>query len=577
MTRSTPQPRDRDRAGTTRPRRRGARLLALAAIAGIFALTMPLSAAAAQYQRISGEGSSWAGNAVAQWQADVKSRGVTVDYTPNGSSTGRKSFAQKVNAQFAVSEIPYRGDTADPKDTSYPDFGFSMMPMVAGGTSFMYNLPVNGNRYESLNLSQDAAAKIFTGQITQWNDGAIAADNPGVNLPAAPITVVVRSEGSGATAQFTLWLQRQFPSYYASLCKTTGGCDGAHATSYFPTSNLKNFVAQNGSTGVTKYTESTPYTINYDEYSYSQAVGFPVANLKNAAGFYTVPTDTAVAVALTQAKINTDPASENYLAQDLSAVYAYGDPRSYALSAYSYFMVPTQETPVFKNAHGASLGFFTQYALCEGQQTMGTLGYSPLPMNLVLAAMEQIRKVPGVDADTIAKLDAVKNSTLGADGGNPCNNPTFKPGDSPSHNNLVDTAPFPAGCDAACQAPWKLAGAGVNAGPDFGAGTGAPATGGGAGGAGTGGAGTGGAAPGTTDPNAVGAASTEVCDPDTGVCTSDSELTAGGVGAVKSVPVVLATQNGWAGQQTLMALALIGLAAVLVTPPLTSQFLRRRR
>ncbi|MFG6402518.1 phosphate ABC transporter substrate-binding protein PstS [Microbacterium sp. P04] len=548
---------------TTRGRWRAAIALTAAALM----LTSALPASAAQYQRISGEGSSWAGNAVQQWQADVATQGVTVDYTPNGSSTGRKSFATRVNAQFAVSEIPYRGDTADKKDTSYPDFGFSMMPMVAGGTSMMYHLPVNGSRLENLHLSQDAAAQIFTGRITRWNDPAIAADNPGVNLPDQQITVVVRSEGSGATAQFTLWLKRQFPQYYAELCQKTGGCDPGSATSYYPTANMPNFVAQNGSTGVTTYTVSTEYTINYDEYSYAQQVGFPVAQLKNAAGFYTVPSAPAVAVALTQAVINTDQGSENYLSQDLSNVYAYLDPRAYPLSAYSYFMVPNQENSIFTGAHGATLGYFSQYALCEGQQTMGTLGYSPLPMNLVLAAMEQIRKIPGVDGETTARLDAVRDSALSADGGNPCNNPTFQPGDSPSHNLLVDSAPFPEGCDAACQAPWKLAGAGLAvSGPDQGV----------AAAAGTASAGAAATDAAATAPAAAAAAAAgAVCDPDTGVCATGEVEAAGG--SVTPVSTVVAGQYGWAGPQTLMVIVAVALLALLLAPPVTTAMTRRRR
>jgi len=543
----------------TRPPRRPhrARMLAGALLAGLgLVLSVALPASAANYQRISGQGSSWAGLAMKQWTAEAKTQGVTVDYNDNGSSTGRKAFATRVDAHFAVSEIPYRGDTADEKDNSYPDFAFGMLPVVAGGTSLMYHLPVNGQRYDDLKLSQDAAAQIFTGRITRWNDPAIAADNPGVNLPDQQITVVVRSEGSGATAQFTLWLLRQFPQYYQELCAKTGGCTGNSATSYFPTANLPNFVGQNKSDGVTAFTVNTAYTINYDEYAYALEKGFPVAQIKNAAGFYTIPTDSAVAVALTQAIINTDQSSENYLSQDLSNVYTYGDPRTYPLSAYSYMMVPNTTTNVFHEPHGATLGYFLQHVLCSGQETMGTLGYSPLPMNLVLAAMDQARKIPGVDADTLAKLDAVKNSALSADGSNPCNNPTFRPGDSPSHNILVDQAPFPAGCDDACQAPWRLAGTGVNNGPDFGGGT---TTGGG----------------GTTTTDDSTTTGTQVCDPDTGVCSNDDMTTASG--NVHPVSTVVAGQNGWGGPQTLMVLVALGAAALIIGPPVVSSVLGARR
>lgn len=457
----------------TTPRSHRRRLVPRAA-AGVLGLLLILAgiqpAFAAGYQRISGSGSSWAGNALAQWVSDVKKQGVTVDYNPAGSSTGRKEFALGAK-QFAVSEIPYHGDTADPQDNTYPEnYGvdYTMLPLVSGGTSFMYNLRIGSHAFEDLKLSQQAIAKIFSGQASRWNDPVIAADNPGVALPDQQITVVVRSDGSGATAQFTLWMLRQFPDDYKYLCNATGACDGVHATSYYPIkkSALPNFVAQNQSAGVTTYTQQTQYSINYDEYSYANQIGFPVAQVKNAAGYYTVPKDTNVAVALTQAKINTDKNSDNYLSQDLSNVYAYGDPRTYPLSMYTYGLVPTKTNQYFGASQGATLGYFDQYALCEGQRSMGDLGYSPLPMNLVLAALDEVLKIPGVDQDTQNRIAAVKAGTASG-GSNPCNNPTFRPGDSPSHNVLVDTAPFPAGCDAACQAPWKKAGSGNNGGPNY--------------------------------------------------------------------------------------------------------------
>ena len=530
-------------------KRRRISLVGLIALGLVLVTALPASAAS--YPQISGEGSSWAANAVLQWQADMATQGVTVQFKPNGSSQGRKDFAQQIGTDYAMSEIPYSGDTADPQDNFTPQFAYSLMPMVAGGTSFMYNLRVNGGRLETLKLSQAAIAGIFSGQITQWNDPTIKADNAGTNLPVAPITVVVRSEGSGATAQFTLWMLRQFPAAYRYLCQTSGSCDGVHATSYFPTAKMKNFVGQSGSNGVTTYTSNTPFTINYDEYSYAQQAGFPVAQVKNAAGYYTVPTDSAVAVALIKAKINTNAKDPNYLSQDLSEVYPYTDPRTYPISSYSYFIMPRQTTDSFTPAKGSTLGYFTQYSLCEGQRTMGKLGYSPLPMNLVLAAMEQVKLIPGVDQPTLDKITATEKGVTQGNA-NPCNNPTFKPGDDPSHNVLVDTAPFPAGCDAACQAPWKKPGAAQNLnGPQF--------------------QGVGITAKNDAVPVPNASPEAQTCDPDTGICSNSTS--AKGVGNISPVSAVIPGQLGWAGPQTLMVIVGLLIATLLLAPPLASRLL----
>jgi len=513
--------------------------------------------------RISGNGSSWANNAISDWVSAVKAQGVTVDYTPDGSSSGRKNFAQGL-ADFAVSEIPYTGDTADPQDSARPNFSYGLVPVVAGGTSFMYNLPVGGSRFTKLKLSQQALAKIFSGQVTKWNAPVIAATNPGVSLPAQRITVVVRSDGSGATAQFTLWMLRQFPGDYAKLC-AKAGCNAKHATSYYPYQGLSNFTAQSGSNGVTTYTSNTPYTINYDEYSYALGVGFPVAKIKNAGGFYTVPTDSAVAVALTQAKINQDKTSQNYLSQDLSKVYPYKDPRTYPISAYSYLIVPTQTHGNFNSAKGATLGYFSTFSLCEGQRTMGALGYSPLPMNLVLAAMDQVLKIPGVDAATKKQIT---NTKAGVKSGssNPCNNPTFRPGDSPAHNILTDKAPFPAECDAACQAPWVSKSATGNGG-----------TSGSNGGTNTGGNNTGGATSGPTaaPSGGVSPGANASCDADTGVCGDPAQAT-GDLNA-KNTATVIDGQDTWGSAQLALWLCAAFLVLLVLTPPLLARSLNARR
>ena len=122
---------------------------AVALTAGVL-LGAANSAQAASYDRFSGEGSSWAANAWLDFAANAQRQGVTVDYSPNGSSQGREDFARQTNATFAQSEIPYTGDSADPADTSRPNFKYGMLPIVAGGTAFMYNLKVNGQRFHAM-------------------------------------------------------------------------------------------------------------------------------------------------------------------------------------------------------------------------------------------------------------------------------------------------------------------------------------------------------------------------------------------------------------------------------------------
>ncbi|POH71403.1 phosphate ABC transporter substrate-binding protein PstS [Cryobacterium zongtaii] len=517
-------------------------LFALFAIA-LVSVTTVLPAQAASYDPITGTGSTWSQNALDQWRKNVASNyGMTVNYSGVGSSAGRRDFVAG-NVDFAVSEIPFQLAPEDGSTPESPTRGYAYMPIVAGGTSFMYNLKINGVRVSNLRLSGEVITKIFTGGITNWNDPAIQADNPGLAMPDKGIVPVVRSDGSGSTAQFSLWMSKQHPALWNAFCASVGRTSPCGLTSQYPT--FGNAKAQSGSSGVAGYV-SQDYgegAITYVEYSYALESGFPVAKVLNQAGYYVEPTANSVAVALLTAQIDQTP-GPNYLTQVLDGVYNSADPRTYALSSYSYMIVPTEVGGVFTAKKGTTLGAFANYMLCEGQQQAADLGYSPLPMNLVLAGFDQIKRIPGAD-------------TTGVDI-NKCNNPTFKPGDSPSSNQLALTAAQPQDCDKVGpnQCTTGTAGAPAET-PVSGSGTGGSATGG------------------TTENAAAAAATGGAAAASTGaaaVYDANGALISGGAagstlaGAAVATPFALADE-GWGTQQSLMLLAATLLVAAAVLPP----------
>jgi phosphate transport system substrate-binding protein len=414
---------------------RRTRALALAAVLvglGAAAVT-PAAEASTSRSLINGSGSSWSSNAVTQWIADVQTRGLQVVFTATGSATGRKDFAQKTT-DFGVSDIGFQG--ADPQDPTNVDDSlgraFAYLPIVAGGTGFPYHITVGGQLVRNLRLSGLTLARIFTNQITNWSDPAITADNNGRKLPSIKIIPVVHSEGSGSTAQFTRYLDTVYPSIWRPFNGASG------LTEYYPRKGSA--IAQNGSDGVMNFIAagSGNGSIGYDEYSYALGKNYPVAKILNAGGYYTLPNQYNVAVALTQAKLNLDKSDPNkYLLQNLDKVYTYSDPRTYPLSSYSYMIIPTAANdPKMTTSKRQTLADYLTYAVCEGQKEMGPIGYSPLPLNLVQASFDQTKKLkaadPGVD---IANVDVKK-----------CNNPTFD-AKNPSRNYLSEIAPKPLACD----------------------------------------------------------------------------------------------------------------------------------
>lgn len=411
-------------------------LLGVVLMTGGLVLPGAVSATAADrvHAPIVGSGSTWSANALQAWIRNVwNNYQWKITYSESGSTQGRNDFSNGT-ADFGVSEIPYAIANSNEADVR-PARRFAYMPIVAGGTAFMYNLQIAGKQVTNLRLSGDTAGKIFTGAITTWDDPAIKADNPALALPAIPIVPVVRSDGSGATAQFSIWMREQHPDLWDAYCpKVSRPMVNGHCgvTSNYPVVPGSGMVSRSGSNGVSSYVAQSHAVgaITFVEYSYALNLGFPVAKLLNAAGYYTEPTAQNVAVALLSARINEDQSSPEYLTQDLRDVYTSTDPRVYALSSYSYIILPTAVESGLTEDKGYTLADFGAYFLCEGQQSADVLGYSPLPINLVQAGQAQIQKIPGGDPTIKGITD--------------CNNPTFSPDGS---NRLANEAPLPPDCD----------------------------------------------------------------------------------------------------------------------------------
>jgi phosphate ABC transporter phosphate-binding protein len=560
------------------PRRRRSprgRILLLCAALGLAGvqLAAPQAAVATQYAPIAGAGSTWAENAVNQWTSDVAQYGMQVSYTGSGSSDGRNQFrASPATVDFAISDIPY-GSVDNGTLDVLPDKPFAYMPVVAGGTAFMYHLDIGGHRVTNLRLDGQTIAKIFTGAVKTWNDPAIAKTNPGLTLPARQIIPVVRTDGSGTTAQLTGWMAAEYPSLWDSFCSAAGRVVSPHcgSTSFFPPAPAGSaFISQSLDSGVAGYVAqpTSEGAITYTEYSYALQSGFPVAKMLNADGYYTLPTASNVAVSLTKAQINqnaSDPTK--YLTEDLSQVYGYSDPRTYPLSSYSYMIIPLSTAPPFNTAKGVTLSAFDYYLLCQGQSTMAPLGYSPLPINLVQAGFNQIRKIPGA---------VVQNIVISS-----CNNPTFSPSGA---NTLVATAPNPASCDKSGATQCAADGVTAIPGGGSGGGSGDGSSGGGSGGSGdngggSGGGNSGGAAGGVAasgpgkGPSAHPSSTSNVIT----VPTTPSSFVSLDDANAAAIPVTVGDSLGDSVGAYLAALAAALLLTTVFGPPLVSRLRKGRR
>ncbi len=285
--------------------------------------------------------------------------GMTVNYGAGGSGKGRADLAGgTVNYAGSDSPIPSK-ETAAFKGKTVLYF-----PDVIAPVTVSYNLSGVNN----LKLSAPAIAGIFQGTIKTWNDSAIKADNPGVSLPSTAITIAVRSDSSGTTANFSNF-----------LVKATG--DGWK----LDTGSTINWPATsrggNGNGGVAQIIKSTPGAIGYVDYSDAKASGLTYASIKNQAGQYVAPSVSSAAAAASQTTVAAD--------LTFSAIWAPGA-ASYPITAQSWVLVYQAQS---SQSTAKMLQAWVSYLVGPGQQLLSTLGFAPVPAKIDQMAKAQISKI----------------------------------------------------------------------------------------------------------------------------------------------------------------------------------------
>jgi phosphate transport system substrate-binding protein len=286
---------------------------------------------------------------------------VTVNYDSVGSGTGRSDlYSNTVLMAGSDSPIPASEASKVPAGKTVLYF-----PVVIGPITLSYNLSGVSN----LKLNATVIANIFQGNIKTWDDPAIKALNPGVNLPSTAITTAVRSDSSGTTQNFTLYLQNAAPSVWKL---------GSASTIKWP--STAHAGAQNG--GVASIIKSTPGAIGYVDYSTAKASNLSFASVQNKAGDYVAPSPTASSADAADATIKSDL---TFAAADASSA-----PTAYPVTYQSWDLVYAQQP----NANDvAMLKAYLGYLLGAGQQLLPSLFYAPLPSGLDQKAVAQLSQI----------------------------------------------------------------------------------------------------------------------------------------------------------------------------------------
>jgi phosphate transport system substrate-binding protein len=324
---------------------------ALALIASV--LFIPTAEAA----NLQGSGSSFAANFMEKCRVAYASTGNTINYTPNGSSSGKNQFAQGIT-DFTISDVPYSATELKPSKE------FVYVPIVAGPIAISYKLDgYKGN----IKLTKENLAKIFAGKITKWNDPLLKKDNPS-KLPDKKIVVIYRLDGSGTSEIFT--------SYLNIVAKDIWNKPGnkTFATSYPGNINEKlgSFTSAAGSQGVSMLQSKTDGSIAYNELSYT--TDFGVAYIENGAGNFVKPTVNAASKFLSEFVVNPNGT--------ITPNYNNPSKMAYNISTFSYGITTVGSKDVAK--------FFT-FAItkCKASE----FGYAPITGNALKLAKSQIFKI----------------------------------------------------------------------------------------------------------------------------------------------------------------------------------------
>jgi len=287
--------------------------------------------------------------------------GITVNYGSGGSGKGRTDLASGV--------VNYAGSDSPIPATDVPLFkGKTVLyfPVIIGPITMAYNLSGVSN----LKLTPTVIANIFQGKITKWNDPAIASLNSGVSLPSTPITTAVRSDSSGTTQNFTLFLKDAVPTVWTL---------GSSSTIKWPSTAR----AGSGNPGVAQIVKSTAGAIGYVDYATAKASGLSFASVQNSSGAFVAPSPASASAAADGATIASN--------LTFAAAWAAGA-SSYPITYQSWDLVYAQQ-PSANDA--ALLKAYLGYLLGAGQQLLGNLGYAPLPSSLDQKAVAQLSQITG--------------------------------------------------------------------------------------------------------------------------------------------------------------------------------------
>jgi phosphate transport system substrate-binding protein len=290
---------------------------------------------------------------------------VQFNYQPLGSGAGIKQVTEGT-VDFGASDAMLTDEQLKDYQSKH-HFTLLMFPTVAGAAVPTYNVP---GVKSGLNFTPKALAGIFLGTITKWNDPELSKPNPGVNLPAADIVVVHRSDGSGTTFCWTDYLSKVSADWKNKV--------GNGASVNWPVG-----LGAKGSDGVSGQVQQTANSIGYVELLFAAKNNIPYGNVQNSSGAFIKP-DLASITAAAAGAAKTMPDDFR-----ISITNSPGK-TAYPVSTFTWLLIPEQIPDGTKQR---DIKDFLHWMLTSGQDMAEGLTYARLPKEIVAKEEKAISKV----------------------------------------------------------------------------------------------------------------------------------------------------------------------------------------
>ena len=286
--------------------------------------------------------------------------GIKVNYQGVGSGSGITQITAGT-LDFAASDAIM---TDAQQKAAEAAFGPILhIPGTSGAEAIIYNL--QGIKSGTLKLTGPVLANIYLKKITKWNDPAITALNPGVNLPSQSIAVVHRSDGSGTTYIFTNYLSKVSQDWSTQV---------GNATSV----SWPGDVGGQGNAGVAGQVQIIPGAIGYVELAYAIQNNLPWCLMQNKSGKFLEPSLAGTTAAATGITL---PDDMKIMITDSANADAY------PICGFTWLLVYQNQKDAAK---GLAVANVLWWGLHQGQQYAADLSYAPLSAAVVARAEAEI-------------------------------------------------------------------------------------------------------------------------------------------------------------------------------------------